>query len=99
MKMDDDGEQDDKVVAVPSEDPRWDHVEDLEDITQQQLDEIEEFFETCKNLEADKEVETRAGRTDGPPTSHRARSGSPRRTLWISRTVDSTTEGNTPSTG
>ena len=58
MKMDDDGEQDDKVVAVPSEDPRWDHVEDLEDITQQQLDEIEEFFETYKNLKADKQVET-----------------------------------------
>jgi len=58
IKMDDDGEQDDKVVAVPSEDPRWDHVEDLEDITQRQLDEIEEFFETYKNLEADKEAET-----------------------------------------
>ena len=58
MKMDDDGEQDDKVIAVPSEDPRYDHIEDLEDITQQQLDEIDEFFETYKNLEAGKEVET-----------------------------------------
>jgi inorganic pyrophosphatase len=58
MKMDDDGEQDDKVIAVPSEDPRYDHVEDIEDVTQQQLDEIEEFFETYKNLETGKEVET-----------------------------------------
>ncbi|KAB7515859.1 inorganic pyrophosphatase [Halosegnis rubeus] len=58
MKMDDDGEQDDKVIAVPSEDPRYDHIEDLEDIPQQQLDEIEEFFETYKNLEEGKEVET-----------------------------------------
>ncbi|RJT06115.1 inorganic diphosphatase [Halococcus sp. IIIV-5B] len=58
MGMDDDGEQDDKVIAVPVEDPRFDHIEDLEDIPQQQLDEIEEFFETYKNLEAGKQVET-----------------------------------------
>jgi inorganic pyrophosphatase len=58
MKMDDDGEQDDKVIAVPMEDPRFDHIEDLEDITQQRRDEIDEFFETYKNLEPGKEVET-----------------------------------------
>ncbi|MFB6138285.1 MAG: inorganic diphosphatase [Halobacteriaceae archaeon] len=58
MKMDDDGEQDDKVVAVPAEDPRYDHVEDLEDLTAQQRAEVDEFFETYKNLEAGKEVET-----------------------------------------
>jgi len=57
MRMDDDGEQDDKVVAVPIEDPRYDDVEDLEDITTQQRDEIEEFFETYKNLEAGKRTE------------------------------------------
>jgi len=32
MKMDDDGEQDDKVIAVPTEDPRFDHIEDLSDL-------------------------------------------------------------------
>jgi inorganic pyrophosphatase len=58
MKMDDDGEQDDKVIAVPSEDPRFDHVEDLEDIPGQTLEEIDEFFATYKNLEEGKEVET-----------------------------------------
>jgi inorganic pyrophosphatase len=58
MKMDDDGEQDDKVIAVPDEDPRYDHIDDLEDVPRQQLDEIEEFFETYKNLEEGKEVET-----------------------------------------
>jgi inorganic pyrophosphatase len=58
MKMDDDGEQDDKVIAVPIEDPRYDHIEDLEDIPQQTLDEIDEFFSTYKNLEEGKEVET-----------------------------------------
>jgi inorganic pyrophosphatase len=58
MKMDDDGEQDDKVIAVPSEDPRWDHIEGVDDIPQQTLDEIDEFFATYKNLEEGKEVET-----------------------------------------
>jgi inorganic pyrophosphatase len=56
--MDDDGEQDDKVIAVPSEDPRYDHVEDLDDLTRQERDEIAEFFETYKNLEEGKETET-----------------------------------------
>ncbi|MGM0590913.1 MAG: inorganic diphosphatase [Halobacteriota archaeon] len=58
MRMDDDGEQDDKVVAVPTEDPRFDHVRDLEDIPQQLRDEIDEFFSTYKNLEPGKEVTT-----------------------------------------
>jgi inorganic pyrophosphatase len=57
MEMDDDGEKDDKVIAVPSEDPRYDHVRDLEDIPEQTKDEISEFFETYKNLEPDKETE------------------------------------------
>jgi inorganic pyrophosphatase len=58
MGMDDDGEQDDKVIAVPSEDPRYDHVQDLEDVSEQRRSEIEEFFATYKNLEPGKEVET-----------------------------------------
>ena len=58
MGMDDAGEKDDKVIAVPTEDPRYDHVTDLEDIPQQTLDEIREFFETYKNLEPGKETET-----------------------------------------
>ncbi len=58
MRMDDDGEQDDKVIAVPTEDPRYDHVEDVDDLTAQQTAEIAEFFETYKNLETGKETET-----------------------------------------
>jgi len=58
MRMDDDGEQDDKVIAVPSEDPRYDHVQDLADVTEQTRAEIAEFFETYKNLEPGKRTET-----------------------------------------
>ena len=58
MRMDDDGEQDDKVIAVPTEDPRFDHVRDLDDVPRQTRDEIAEFFETYKNLESGKQTET-----------------------------------------
>ena len=58
MKMDDDGEQDDKVIAVPTEDPRYDHIADVDDLPDQTRAEIEEFFETYKNLEEGKEVST-----------------------------------------
>jgi len=58
MRMDDDGEQDDKVIAVPTEDPRFDHIDDLDDIPDQKRAEIAEFFSTYKNLEEGKEVET-----------------------------------------
>ncbi|MFO7833112.1 MAG: inorganic diphosphatase [Halohasta sp.] len=57
MGMDDGGEQDDKVIAVPTEDPRYDHIEDLDDIPQQTQDEITEFFNSYKNLEAGKGAE------------------------------------------
>ncbi len=58
MRMDDDGEKDDKVIAVPTEDPRFDHIEDVDDLPQQRKDEISEFFETYKNLEEGKQTET-----------------------------------------
>ncbi|MFB6162962.1 MAG: inorganic diphosphatase [Halococcoides sp.] len=56
MRMDDDGEQDDKVIGVPAEDPRYDDVRDIDDLSDQQRDEIAEFFETYKNLEPGKET-------------------------------------------
>ena len=59
MRMLDDGEQDDKVVAVPAEDPRFDHIQDLADVPDQLQQEVDEFFSTYKNLEAGKEVTTR----------------------------------------
>jgi inorganic pyrophosphatase len=58
MKMNDNGEMDDKVIAVPVEDPRFDHIRDLEDIPNQLQAEINEFFSTYKNLEKDKIVKT-----------------------------------------
>lgn len=56
MRMIDGGDSDDKVIAVPTEDPRWDDVCDLADINPHTLKEIEHFFATYKKVQ-DKEVE------------------------------------------
>ena len=58
MSMIDNGEGDDKIIAVPVEDPRFDTVKDLKDINPHTLKEIEHFFSTYKKLQ-DKEVEVK----------------------------------------
>lgn len=56
MLMIDNGEQDEKLIGVPTKDPRWDHVNSLEDIAPHTLKEIENFFLRYKDLE-NKKVE------------------------------------------
>lgn len=55
MEMVDGGERDDKVVAVPTEDPRFDHVNDLADLPPHFQKEMAHFFETYKKVQ-NKEV-------------------------------------------
>ena len=55
INMIDGGESDDKIIAVPVSDPRWDMVKDLEDINPHTLKEFEHFFTTYKKLQ-NKEV-------------------------------------------
>ncbi len=55
MGMIDSGEADDKIIAVPVGDPRWDDVKDLSDINKHTLKEMEHFFVTYKKLQ-NKEV-------------------------------------------
>jgi inorganic pyrophosphatase len=54
-KMVDGGDADDKVIAVPIDDPRWNAVQDLGDVNKHTLKEIEHFFTTYKKLQ-NKEV-------------------------------------------
>lgn len=51
MEMVDKGEVDNKVLAVPVKDPRFDHIKDLSDLPEHKLAEIRNFFETYKLLE------------------------------------------------
>lgn len=55
MHMVDGGEADEKIIAVPTEDPRFDTVKDLADVNAHTLKEIEHFFLTYKKLQ-NKEV-------------------------------------------
>lgn len=54
MGMIDCGEGDDKIIAVPKSDPRWDGVKNLSDINPHTLKEIQHFFETYKSIEGKK---------------------------------------------
>ncbi len=51
MHMIDGGEGDDKIIAVPVSDPRWEEVKDLQDINKHTVKEIQHFFETYKLIE------------------------------------------------
>lgn len=56
LPMEDDGGIDEKLVCVPAKDPRWAHIQDLEDLPQQTKNEIEHFFSHYKDLEPGKWV-------------------------------------------
>lgn len=55
MWMTDGGDGDDKIIAVPKDDPRFEYVKDLGDVNKHTIKEIQHFFETYKAIE-DKEV-------------------------------------------
>ena len=50
MDMVDTGESDFKIIAVPTEDKRWDDVQDLADVNKHSLKEFQHFMETYKAL-------------------------------------------------
>lgn len=51
LLMADDKGQDEKLLAVPVDDPRWDEVKSLDDVPSHKLREIEHFFKVYKDLE------------------------------------------------
>lgn len=55
-RMTDEKGGDDKVLAVPAGDPRWDHIKELEDVPAFELAAIKHFFERYKDLEPGKFV-------------------------------------------
>lgn len=55
MEMIDGGERDDKVIAVPIDDPRFDELQDLNDLNKHFIKETTHFFETYKKVQ-NKEV-------------------------------------------
>ena len=57
LNMSDEAGSDAKVVAVPHKDPRWQHIQDLDDVPQQTRNELEHFFRRYKDLEPGKFVD------------------------------------------
>jgi inorganic pyrophosphatase len=57
FRMRDEAGGDDKVLCLPSNDPRMSHIRDLEDVREFDRLEIQHFFETYKDLEPGKSVE------------------------------------------
>ncbi|MDB5265016.1 MAG: Inorganic diphosphatase [Parcubacteria group bacterium] len=55
LPMVDGGEADEKIIAVPADDPRFADIKDLADLNKHQLKEIAHFFSTYKQLQG-KEV-------------------------------------------
>jgi inorganic pyrophosphatase len=51
LRMVDRGEPDEKILAVPSQDPFQNEFTDIADLPQHQLNEIEHFFQIYKDLE------------------------------------------------
>ncbi|WP_167194415.1 inorganic diphosphatase [Brevibacterium pigmentatum] len=56
FQMEDEAGGDDKVLAVPAGDPRWDSYTDISHVDQFMLDSIEHFFNRYKDLEPGKYV-------------------------------------------
>ncbi len=50
MEMNDTGEEDSKIIAVPVEDKWWDDVQDIKDLNGHMIKEIKNFFESYKAL-------------------------------------------------
>ena len=57
FKMRDEAGGDDKVLCLPSNDPRLESMQDLDDVSEFYRLEIQHFFETYKDLEPGKSVE------------------------------------------
>ncbi len=51
MLFNDSGDKDDKILAVPADDIRYKHIEDINDLSTHQRDEITFFFERYKDLQ------------------------------------------------
>lgn len=76
LDMNDSGDEDQKIIAVPTEDKRWDDVQDLGDINKHTLKEFAHFFETYKSLKgkpAEVVIRGFKGRAEAEAAFERAR--------------------------
>jgi len=56
LDMVDNGEPDQKIIGVMNNDPRFSHINEVEDIQEHTKREIKHFFQTYKDLQQNKTV-------------------------------------------
>ncbi|MEK9147744.1 MAG: inorganic diphosphatase [Patescibacteria group bacterium] len=56
LNMQDNGDNDAKILAVPNDDPYYERIKDINDVSPAFLKEVEHFFQVYKQLEPKKEV-------------------------------------------
>ena len=54
--MSDEKGADEKVLCVPAQDPFWNKITSIKEVSDQRLNEIEHFFKTYKDLENKKTI-------------------------------------------
>jgi inorganic pyrophosphatase len=60
LKMIDDNKNDEKIIAVPVNDPNYNVYNDIKDLPKHRFDEIRHFFQVYKMLEKGKETEIKS---------------------------------------
>lgn len=91
FRMTDEAGGDDKLLAVPAGDVRWDHIQDIGDVDDFELQAIAHFFEHYKDLEPGKDVQAGGwtGKADAEKIAQEA----------IDRLAKHPHEANEPSRG
>ena len=56
IRISDTGEQDDKIIAIPVNDPRFSQIKQLKDLPSHSKKEIENFWENYSELQPDKKI-------------------------------------------
>jgi inorganic pyrophosphatase len=56
LRLRDSGETDHKIMAVPADDPRFEEIKDLDDLTDHTKKEIKNFWENYAELQPDKKI-------------------------------------------
>lgn len=62
FRMSDENGDDDKILSIPSTDPRWERLRDLDDLPSHLTEEISHFFAVYKELEPGKGTDVRGWR-------------------------------------
>lgn len=71
MEMNDTGEDDAKIIAVPVEDKWWEDIQDAKDLNPHLIKEIKHFFESYKALKG-KPAEVKTGEFKSREEAHKA---------------------------